>query len=288
MPAFDFHCHPTLKPRFVKKGEEPSAWEYLDVKYKVGKIFNTEIKLSINGLVNETLNSQSNFSQLCGNVNLIGLILHAPESNMGRGLLERKMVSEGKLDLLNAAKLKVIQKGDHYFKWMKDELESLKENLLPPASLTNLPADAIVKIISSAAEFDETLNNTIHCVLIIEGLHCFFNNPESGLAFDEFNTNFEKFTNENKIFAVNITHLQTMPFSNHASGMQFLNEGYFYPRENSISDRGEEMIEKIYAKNILIDIKHMGVIARTKFYSLRSQKNYTQPIICTHAGLTGI
>lgn len=288
MPAFDFHCHPTLKPRFVKKGEEPSPWIYLDVKYKVGKIFGNEIKISINKLVNEVLNSQSNLSQMCGRVNLIGLILHAPESNIGRGLLERKMVSEGKLDLLNTAKLKVIQQGDHYFKWMTAEFESLKANLLPPADITDLPADAQFKIISHGNEFNEADINTIHGVLIVEGLHCFFNNPDSINAFDEFYQNFNSFTAANRIFAVNITHLQSMPFSNHASGMQFLNEGYFFPKKDSISDRGVEVIDHIYSKNILIDIKHMGLIARTKFYSVRSQKGYTQPIICTHAGLTGI
>ncbi len=287
MPAFDFHCHPTLKPQFVKKGEEPSPWAFLDVKYKVGKILGNEVKISINKLVNEVLNSQSNFAQLSGRVGLIGLILHAPESNIGRGLLERKMVSEGKLDLLNAAKLKVIQKGDHYFKWMKEELASLKNNLTPPPEL-HLPADTKVKILSSAADFDEQASNTIHGFLVVEGLHCFFNNPDSITAFDEFFQNFNEFISENKLFAVNITHLQAMPFCNHASGMQFLNEGYFFPTKDSISDRGVEVIDYIYNHNILIDIKHMGWVARTKFYSLRDQKGYTKPIICTHAGLTGI
>jgi microsomal dipeptidase-like Zn-dependent dipeptidase len=288
MPGFDFHCHPTLKPRFVKKGEEPSPWVFLDVKYKVGKVFGNEVKISINKLVNEVLNSQSNLSQLCGRVNLIGLILHAPESNIGRGLLERKMVSDGKLDLLNAAKLKVIQKGDHYFKWMKEELEFLKNNLTPPADVIGLPAGAQFKILNSAAGFNEHDLNTVHGFIVVEGLHCFFNNPDSINAFDEFHKNFNSFIAENKVFAVNITHLQSMPFSNHASGMQFLNEGYFFPTKNSISDRGVDVIDHIYSNNILIDIKHMSFIARTRFYALRSEKGYTQPIICTHAGLTGI
>jgi microsomal dipeptidase-like Zn-dependent dipeptidase len=287
MPAFDFHCHPTLKPLFVKQGEEPTPWEHLNVNYIVGKIFGNEIKLSINALVNETLNSQSNFAQLCGHVQMIGLILHAPESHMGKGLLERKMVADGKLDLLNADKLRVIEKGDHYFSWMSNELQFLKNNLLPPAHLP-LPAGARAKILNSAADFDHTATNTVHCVLIIEGLHGFFNDPQSANAMQEFRTNFENFTSANKIFAVNLTHLQQMPFSNHASGMQFLKEELFYPQGNSISADGDAMVDAIYSKGILIDTKHMGLVARTKLYALRSQKNYTLPIICTHAGLTGI
>jgi microsomal dipeptidase-like Zn-dependent dipeptidase len=287
MPAFDFHCHPTLKPLFVKAGEEPSPWINLEVNYIVGKIFGNEIKLSINKLVNETLNSQSNFTQLCGNVQMIGLILHAPESHMGKGLLSRQMLADGKLDLLNADKLRVIEKGDHYFTWMNKELQFLQNNLQPPAHL-GLPANAKVKLLSTAADFDASATNTVYCVLIIEGLHGFFNDPNSANALQEFHANFDALTSANKIFAVNLTHLQQMPFSNHASGMQFLKEELFYPVGNSISVEGEAMVDKIYSKNILIDTKHMGLVARTKLYALRSQKGYTQPIICTHAGLTGV
>lgn len=287
MPAFDFHCHPTLKPLFVKAGEEPSPWVKLEVNYVVGKVLGNEVKFKINTLVNETLDSQSNFSQLSGNVQLIGLILHAPESHMGKGLLERQMVANGKLDLLNADKLKVIEAGDHYFNWMNKELTFLKNNFLPPANL-GLPPDAKVKLITIASDFDAQAVNTVHCVLIIEGLHGFFNNPNSPNAMQEFQTNFESFTSANKIFAVNLTHLQPMPFCNHASGMQFLREELFTPNGNSISPEGAAVIDKIYSKNILIDTKHMGVVARTHLYALRSQKNYTLPVICTHAGLTGI
>ena len=288
MPVFDFHCHPTLKPLFVKKGDEPSPWAYLNVKYKVGKVLGNEVKLSINKLVNEVLNSQSNFSQLCGRVNLIGLILHAPESDIGRGLLERKMVSQEKLDLLNAAKLRMVRNGDHYYSWLLQETAHLQQHLLPPANTTGLPAGAQVKLLRTAADFNEQDLATVHCFLVVEGLHCFFNNPDSATAMEEFYRNFHEFTNDHKVFAVNITHLQDMPFANHASGMQFLNEGYFYPVKKGLSDRGKEVVEQLHSKGILIDIKHLGLKARTDLYALRSQKQFNQPLICTHAGLTGI
>src|SRR5882724_8490840 len=118
MPFFDFHLHPTLKPLFSAAGKEPSPWQPLSAKLRLLKISEFEIRLGINALFNNALNSQACLSQLYkGQVNLVGLVLYAPESMLGKGLLERNVVSDGNIDLVNAVKLRIVASGAHYFEW---------------------------------------------------------------------------------------------------------------------------------------------------------------------------
>ncbi len=288
MPFFDFHIHPTLKPLFSPAGKEPSPWQPLAAKLRLLNLSGFEIKLGINALFNNALNSQACLGQLYkGKVNLFGLVLYAPESMLGKGLLEKNVVSDGSIDLVNADKLKIVASGAHYFEWISNELKFLLQNLTPPPEL-NLPAGVKFKLIKSINEYDPNDLSTLHGFLIVEGMHGFFNSPADANAQQTQLQNFRKFTTDNRVFAVNVTHLQTMPLANHASGMQFLNDSDFYPTGNSISDWGKQMIDEIYSRNILIDIKHLSFAARTALYAYRNEKDYTQPLICTHAGITGI
>jgi hypothetical protein len=87
MPFFDFHCHPGLKPQFSDPASKPSPWDFINAKLALSR----DVNLRINKLFNETLNSQSNLTQLLQNeVRLIGLILHAPEQKIGQGLVKRR------------------------------------------------------------------------------------------------------------------------------------------------------------------------------------------------------
>ena len=96
MPFFDFHCHPGLKPTFSDQATAVSPWIFIEAKLAVFP----NVKISINPLFNEVLNSQSCLSQLYkGNVKLFGIALHAPEANMAKGLLEKKLVNKGAIAL---------------------------------------------------------------------------------------------------------------------------------------------------------------------------------------------
>ena len=283
MPFFDFHCHPGLKPTFSDQKNPISPWQFINAKLAIFR----NVKISINALFNEVLNSQSSLSQLyTGNVKLFGIALHSPESNMAKGLLEKKLVNRGAIALINRARLELIRDGNHYFQLLNEDLERLEQSQ-SPSELNG----AALKIIQHAADFDETDPATIYGFLIVEGLHCFFGNQSLMNVKAEFTGNFETFTDTNTILAINVCHLQQNPFCNHAYGIQFINSAYFFPTGNGITTWGNEMIDRMVAKKILVDVKHMSLRSRLQLYDkLRdpaNQDKFIAPIICTHAGLTG-
>jgi microsomal dipeptidase-like Zn-dependent dipeptidase len=284
MPIFDFHCHPSMKPQFSPAGREDNPWEDITVELNILN----DIKLKISPWFADSLDSQSSLSQLHkGKVNLIGLILYSPESMIAKGLLSKSIVANGHIPKIDAAKLNNIVGGDAYFTSIQNEIQHLLNKAKAPTKL-GLPSGTKFKLIQSINEYDKNDLNTIHGFLIIEGLHGLMNNPLSPNVEQEFFDNLNTITTNHRIFAANITHLQDMPLANHASGMQFLNDEDFYPTGNGITPFGESVIKELYNRNILIDIKHMGLWSRMNLYALRSNENIALPLICTHAGVTGI
>ena len=282
MPFFDFHCHPGLKPQFSDPETKISPWEFIDAKLAISR----DINIRINKLFNEVLNSQSNLTQLVqADVRLIGLILHAPEQKIGQALGEKKIVNKGSVNLIDTKQLAFLASGVHSFELINEELNWLK-TAVPPTP------NAKLKILNSADDFDETDNGTVFGAIIVEGLHCFFNDPNHPDAKEIYLNNFNEFTGANTVIAINVCHMQQNPFCNHAHGIQFFNPGYFYPTLKGITLWGREMIELMMNKKILADIKHMSLKARWELYTWFKDPNdetkFIQPIICTHAGTTGL
>jgi microsomal dipeptidase-like Zn-dependent dipeptidase len=282
MPFFDFHCHPGIKPTFSDQATAVSPWVCIDAKLAIFK----NVEISINPLFNEVLNSQSCLSQLYnGNVKLFGIALHSPEANMAKGLLEKKLVNKGAISLISRNRLQLIKDGNHYFQFMNEDLSRLI-NSAAPSELNG----AKFKMIESSADFNENSADTIYGFLIVEGLHCFFDDQSVTNAKAIFTNNFENFTDANTVLAINICHIQQNPFCNHAYGIQFINSRYFFPVGNGITTWGREVINRMIQKKILIDVKHMSLWSRWQLYSMLdpdNSKKYISPIICTHAGLTG-
>ncbi len=278
MAFFDFHCHPGLKPQFANPDSAPSPWDKITVTLQVPIIKS----IGVNVFFNEILNSQCCLSQLSKDVKLIGLVLHAPESNMGRGLAERKIIQDGLVKPIDFTRVQYIAEGTHYYALIKQELARLQNALTHDG--------ATLTIIQHAAEYDEQKPDTIFAVLSVEGLHCFFSDPNAADAKQQFDNNFEEFVSAHTILAINVCHLQQNPFCNHAHGIQFFKDDYFYPTGDGFTDWGRQMVEKLKEKNILIDIKHTSLKSRRQLYEMMKDAdgNYTQPIVCTHAGLTGL
>jgi len=282
MPFFDFHCHPGLKPQFSDPKTKPSPWDFINAKLALAR----DVKLSINKLFNETLNSQSNLTQLLQNdVKLIGVILHAPEQKIGQGLSEKKIVNKGSINLIDKTQLTYLASGVHSFELINEELRWLKEAI--PAI-----AGATFKVVSNTVDFDEASSNTVFGAIIVEGLHCFFDDPNAPDAKEKFTSNFSTFTDSHTVVAINVCHMQQNQFCNHAHGIQFINPAYFYPTRAGITLWGWEVIKLMYSKNILPDIKHMSLRSRWQLYDWLKDANdetkFSQPIICTHAGTTGL
>lgn len=282
MLFFDFHCHPGLKPQFSDPETKVTPWEDIDARLAVSR----NIKLRINKLFNEVLDSQSNLSQLMeAGVKLIGLILHAPEQKIGQALGEKSIVHKGRVDLIDKKQLAYLATGVHSYELITEELRWL-ENAKPPDPRVQL------KILNRAADYDETDVSTVFGVIIVEGLHCFFDNPNDPDARESYLKNFNEFTGRHTVLAINVCHMQQNPFCNHAYGIQFFDPAFFYPVGNAITHRGMEMIELMMNKKILVDIKHMSLKARWELYTRlkdpAAENKFIQPIICTHAGTTGL
>lgn len=280
MPFFDFHCHPGIKPQFSNPDSKPSPWEFLNAKLAVFK----DKKISINKLFNEVLNSQSNLTQLIeADVKLIGIILHAPEQKVGLVLSEKKIVNKGTVNLINKDQLQYLASGKHSYELINAEMQWLLKAPAPPGMN--------FKILSKPSDFKENAAKTIYGVIIVEGLHCFFNDPNALDAKEIFTQNFNDFTDNNTVLAMNVCHMQQNPFCNHAHGIQLFNPAYFYPTRAGITPWGREVIQLMINKKILVDIKHMSLKARIDLYTWFNENgddNFIQPIICTHAGTTGI
>lgn len=290
MPFFDFHCHPGLKPLLAPAGQEPTPWEYLKAELHLPTPFGSSI--GINKLFNGALNSQSNLAQLFfGKVNLAGIVFYATEKQMAVGVLAKGIAAAGRINLLDPGKLRSIRDGNDYYEWTKKNADILLDHPDPVAG-DDLPDGVNFKFIKSISEYDRNDMKTIHGIAIVEGMHSFANDVFSPNAEAEIKANLEDFIqryagNNIRIFACNITHLQHLPFGSHASGLQFIRDSLFYPENAGLTTMGKNIVKLLNDKKILVDTKHLGYAARIALYAERDIKGYTQPIICTHAGIAG-
>ena len=281
MPFFDFHCHPGLKPQFSDPLTKVTPWDYIDAKLSIAR----DLKLRINKLFNEVLNSQSNLTQLiAADVKLIGLILHAPEQKVGKALGEKNIVNKGSVSLINGRQLAYLTTGIHSYELIKEELNWLTIN-------ASAPTGEKLVILDKASDFDEDAADTVYGAIIVEGLHCFFDDPNDPDAKAIYLRNFHEFTGRHTVLSINLCHMQQNQFCNHAHGIQFFNPAYFYPTQKGITTWGLEMIELMGQKKILVDIKHMSLKSRWEIYTLYNPDGngqFKHPLICTHAGTTGL
>lgn len=287
MPFFDFHCHPSLKQLLSAPGVELTPWDDLKVKLKIGRLFGRETYIGINGLFNGVFNSQSNLTQMHrGAVNLAGIVIYAIENKIAQGILERKIASLGKINLMDPTKFRSIADGSNYYGWTKKTMDALVRNPKPNKAGT----EANFKFINNIDEYNESDIDTIHGMVILEGLHNLCNDPFSATAEEDFNINFDDFIKRYncRILAVNIPHMQDFPGANHAFGMQLIKEESFYPGGSGFTDWGKRLVKKMYDNRILIDFKHMSFFTRTQLIAERNLQGFEDlPLICTHAGLTG-
>lgn len=260
--------------------EFPSPWDLIKLKFIHPNLITALLKC--NG-INEVVDSQASLGQLIkGKVNLIALALHPPETAMMNDGLIQQIATEEQTNYINLNRITDIGSGDIYFRMLNEELANLKKNLSNNGKK--------LKLISSISQYKASDTDTIHAILIIEGPHAFFgarqHRSETEILTDFWN-NFETFTTANRIFSLNIAHLQDNGFCNHAFGIQIFKPAPFYPGGNGISHHGFKLLQKMKEKEILLDIKHMSLYARKQLYDFRiGELDY--PIVCTHAGLTGI
>lgn len=280
MPFFDFHLHPSLKPQMSLPPNFPSPWDIMKIKFAHPNIITALLKCSG---INDVVDSQASLTQLIqGKVNLIAIALHPPETNMMNDGLIQEIAKEEQTQYINIKRINSIGTGDHYFEMINDELKNLTSHLSANGKQ--------LKIIGSINEYNAADTNTIHALLNVEGAHAFYGirtGKSDNDKMTDFWNNFESFTDANRIFALNIAHLQDNDFCNHAFGIQIFKPKPFYPKKNGITPQGFRLLHRMKEKKILADIKHTSLFARNQLYAFRHNET-NWPIVCTHAGLTGI
>lgn len=280
MPFFDFHLHPSLKPQMSAPPNFPSPWDIIKLSFAHPDIITALLKC---GGITEIVDSQASLSQLVqGNVNLVAIALHPPETAMMNDALIRKIAAEEQTNYINLARVRDIGTGNIYFRMVNEELNNLNTHLSHNGKS--------LKLIKNITEYNAADINTIHAILNAEGPHAFYGdktNKNITAIIADFFTNFETFTVANRIFAMNIAHLQDNDFCNHAYGIQIFKPKPFFPGRTGITPYGYRLLEKIKEKKIVVDIKHTSLLARNQLYEYRHTDD-ALPIVCTHAGLTGI
>lgn len=291
MPYFDFHIHPVLKTQFT--GDKVNPWESLS-----GYVVPPAARLCSDA--EEVVQSQSSFKQLVlGDVRLACFALHSAERSMMAGDVEKLSQSKkpGLKDFVKFCNFKQV--GQYLsnaispFSMMQRELETLRNNLVD----AQYGEMVIVQKNSSLTALVSKAKSTVF-VFTIEGLHPLFNHiddfrksSDADLAKlrDELIVNFEKVIQQVPVISINITHLQRLPICNHGYGMQFIVNPDFIPVNNALHSTAYNLINYFFSKNVVVDIKHMSLKSRQQFYAhYKKQKSPKPPIICTHAGFTGM
>ncbi|MEP7320014.1 MAG: hypothetical protein ABI921_14760 [Panacibacter sp.] len=283
MPFFDFHLHPTLKCLFsdenpAQEMKKLSPWEKLDTR---------RIPLLLRACTEfpYILQSQSNLAQLANNeCNLICVALYIPEKDM----LDNKLIkgqTTGPLKVyLHPDKVQAIINGNPYQLLINDDWNTL----------TNAAAfgitDRTVKPLKKRADYNEQDTNTIHAVFSVEGCHT-LSSALQKFNVNEIIANLDDLRSRVAVLSVNLTHIEQSPLCNQAFAIQFIDKPGFLPSGNQMNADGIKVLMHCYSNKIMIDIKHMSLASRQQLYNLRTTAQFAainQPIVCTHAGFTGI
>ena len=282
MPFFDFHIHPSLKAQLADPAAKPTPWDNIRLRFAHPDIILGMLRCQG---INEIVDSQASLSMMTDSgMNLIAIALHPPEAAMMKDKLIIKIASEDQTHYIHEQKRQRIAEGDSYYSLLNEELDHLEQHLLQ--------AGKKLKIIGHISEYDPADSNTIHAILNVEGPHAFYG-KRSGTPLAEraaaVKANLVRFITDRgvRIFAMNIAHLEQNDFCNHAFGIQVFKPEPFFPGGTGISAEGLDLLLLMKERKILCDIKHCSLFARQQLFQTGWQGG-DWPLVCTHAGLTGI
>lgn len=275
MKFFDLHLHPGLKTLFLEQtGEQISAWTDLNPK---------------DTLFGNILESQSSYKMLTvkGNINLICLTLHPPEM----GMLNQIILKIGSKiffsKFISPSRLKEMYTGE--CSYQEVFTSELKNTQLAPKPEDNIPTGTRLLFLKNWSDYNPDDQKTLHVILNIEGGHTFYGTENRFEGINESLALFNKFINQGFLtFYLTPTHLTPNVFITHAYGNKILTKAMLLPKGIGITSHGKDLIVAAYARNVLIDIKHMSLVSRRMFYEIRKRHFPQMPIIASHMGLNGI
>ena len=259
---FDFHTHPSFKAYLsdYRPNCRGSCWDYLESPFGIAR-------------------SQSNLQQMKeGGIRLAVACLYTMERPLTASFLIQHLVP--KITVLDEQMLHHPGYADS-----KDRLQGEMEHLIKSAN-HNPDGGQAFKLLNSIDEMDDSQLNVI---LAIEGSHCL--ESFNGSLLDNLRALKQ---GPYRFLYLTFTHMIQYPLCTHAYGMKLIKSNdQFKPSGFGLTDLGKQVIDEAYDENhgprLLLDIKHMSVVARQQFYAYRREKGYEDiPILATHMGVTGI
>lgn len=274
MPYFDLHCHPGLKTLFQKQdGKQKSPWEDINPS---------------DGILGNILESQSSLSMLCSQdgLSLVCITLHPPEIGMIDQVLIKIAAKLAFPRLLNRDRIEDMISQECTYQ-MTFEQEQ--------ANLFRLPTDhngndvqKNIRFLKSGEQYDPSPSKILQVIFNIEGGHTFYDQKNKVKDISAVLENLDKFLAKGfKTLYITPTHLTPNQFITHAYGNKILSKGRLLPKGIGITPYGKALIDHIYSKKILIDIKHMSLVSRRIFYAYRKLNGITTPLIASHVGFNG-
>lgn len=297
---FDSHVHPSLKKQFANPGEVPTLdlptinpWKTTATNEFLAAL-NPLVKCLLRPFVESSLASQASLTQLNqNNYKIVILVLFAPD----RGILQLITENKGFNDIIKKGgfgnilledRFKALAETNDTFSVLERDLELLFEE--------NTEGQKIKKLTTS--NFNPSDADLLHAVFAIEGLHCLrrhLDQTDPDAIIQDITSNLDNLLAGNhKIIAVNIAHIdfRNEIFANQAYAADGFRESGFHedhlrPVGNGFTQLGEKIVQELYKREVLPDVKHMSWLARKQFYEFRDRKAVKSPIICSHAGFTG-
>ncbi len=268
MEIFDLHSHPVVKTLFKEQSRAISAWPPFKILRNVN-----------------AMDSQSSLDQLCdAKMNLICFTRNAVE----RGMVDQwllRLVSPFIYQLDRRRLINMAHGNVNYAKQLNDEWTNLFK---PPDGQYPNQKVVALKILSDYKKNDK---GTLYLIFNVEGGHIF---NDLGKVCEEIDIKcireiLDKLQIEcPMIFYFTPAHLTPNNLINHAYGNKILSQKPFIPDSYGICPTGWQVIEELYGRNILIDIKHMSLISRMQFYARHEKDFADKPVIASHVGFTGL
>ncbi|MEL7122253.1 MAG: hypothetical protein AAFO07_22580, partial [Bacteroidota bacterium] len=268
----DLHLHPSTKAFLTEENalDKKDCWHTFDII----------------PIANE-LDSQSNLDQITkGNVHLsIAAIIpgeraffKSPRINFFGAILA---------DASDNFILKIARNKISYLQLLNAEIQHLKKSV-DEIDLERNGRDT-VQIINHVGEATE--DDKSYLILAIEGGHATSLNSDDG-DVNHLEGLEKMFKSHHRFLYLTLAHLADQGknyLSNHTFGTYFLKNKGFRPQRIGISVDGFNAIDLCYKNNptVLIDIKHMSLLARKQFYVYRKKQNYKHPLIASHVAVTG-
>lgn len=279
MKYFDFHCHPVLKQLFNDDSNIDSF------------IYRDDVALLPRACsdlpsIIETQTHQSQLSEFNDEV-IVGAVLYSVERYVAQTVIPlRKLLKKGsQFKLSDQLLTDIVQNNNQPFSdfLMKRTLDEY------------IQASSSFNILTKESFKNQLPKNKVNVFFTIEGCHSLVDSPNFCDAANKYNpddilNNLDKVEAKVRVLSINITHLQQSSLCNQAFGMQVADSTVFFPSGNGFEDDGRKVVQGIFDRKICVDVKHMSYKSRKDLMNeIDSGKfNNVQPLVCTHAGFTGV